>query len=105
MTLNYLQRVMRVNQQGCVALKFTVDEARPLECLAIRGDQMPKHDHHKAAEHHEEAAKSHRKAADAHDKGQHADASQHSQIAHDHSSKAHEASKSAHEKTKGPKKL
>ena len=28
---------------------------------------MPKHDHHKAAEHHEEAAKSHRKAAEAHE--------------------------------------
>jgi site-specific recombinase XerD len=53
----------------------------------MAGETMPKHDHHKAAEHHEEAAKSHRKAADAHEKGEHADATQHSQMAHDHSTK------------------
>ena len=46
---------------------------------------MPKHDHHKAAEHHDEAAKADRSAAEAHEKGDHADASQHSQIANDHS--------------------
>jgi hypothetical protein len=79
--------------------------AWPVVCSAIAEATMPKHDHHKAAQHHEEAAKSHRKAAEAHEKGEHADASQHSQIANDHSAKAHEASNSAHEKTKGPKKL
>src|SRR3984957_13701284 len=77
----------------------------PEECSPITGDNMPKHDHHKAAAHHDEAAKSHRKAAEAHEKGDHADASQHSQIANDHSAKAYEASQSAHAKTKGPKKL
>src|SRR5580704_13991886 len=79
---------------------------RPEECCEIVGAIMPKHDHHKAAEHHEEAAKAHRKAAAAHEKGDHADASQHSQIANDHSAKANEASNIAHAKsTKGPKKL
>lgn len=66
---------------------------------------MPKHDHHKAAEHHEEAAKSHKKAAELHDEGDHEQATQHSQLANDHSKKAQEASASAHAKTKGPKTL
>ena len=78
----------------------------PVKCLAITGVIMPKHDHHKAAEHHDEAAKAHRSAAEAHEKGDHADASQHSQIANDHSAKANEASNIAYAKsTKGPKKL
>ena len=78
----------------------------PVKCSAITGATMPKHDHHKAAEHHDEAAKAHRSAAEAHEKGDHADASQHSQIANDHSAKANEASNIAHAKsTKGPKKL
>jgi hypothetical protein len=77
----------------------------PEECSPITGDNMPKHDHHKAAAHHDEAAKSHRDAAEAHEKGNQADASQHSQMANDHSAQAHEASQRAHDKTKGPKKL
>lgn len=39
---------------------------------------MPKHDHHKAAQHHDEAAKSHRDAAKAHEEGDSEQASQHS---------------------------
>jgi hypothetical protein len=74
-----------------------------MKCSPI-GDEMPKHDHHKAASH-EEAAKSHRKAAEAHEQGAHAETSQHSHIANDHPIRAREASQSAYEKTKGPKKL
>ena len=75
----------------------------PLECTAI--SIMPKHDHHKAAEHHDEAGKSHGKDAEANEPGDAGQASQHSQIANDPSSKASEESNQAHKKTKGPKKL
>jgi len=95
---------------GRYLLAYSVEDVErwldgPEECSPITGDNMPKHDHHKAAAHHDEAAKSHRDAAEAHENGNQADASQHSQMANDHSAQAHEASQRAHDKTKGPKKL
>jgi hypothetical protein len=95
---------------GRYLLAYSVEDVErwldgPEECSPTTGDNMPKHDHHKAAAHHDEAAKSHRDAAEAHENGNQADASQHSQMANDHSAQAHEASQRAHDKTKGPKKL